>query len=383
MAIKDLTDVRVEIDEVDAQILALFERRMDLAQDVATYKQAHGLPVIDRGRERAKLAEIQKQAPEDLASGACVLFNLLMELSSASQAYRLSQDSQCGKAIATALAATPALFPQTAFVACQGVEGAFSQIACDKLFKHPNISYFSSFDAVFRAVEEGLCAFGVVPLENSTAGTVNQVYDLMQHYDFHIARTVRVKVDHNLLVKPGTTLETITDIYSHAQAIEQCGDFLETLPHVTVHTCENTAMAARFVAESPSNTVAALGSRSCAALYNLDIVRGVVQNTSDNYTRFACITKDLEIYPGANRATLLVTVANEPGSLYKVLARFYSLDINLIKLESRPIPGRDFEFLFYFDLECDVAAPEFTKLVNTLADVCEEFRFAGAYSEVV
>jgi chorismate mutase/prephenate dehydratase len=379
----DLTDIRTRIDAIDSKMLALFRERMACADEVAAYKREHNKPVIDRARERAKLAEVAESTPEELRDAAVVLFNLLMELSSASQAYALNEHTPVGDDMLAAIENTPALFPQSAFVACQGVEGAFSQIACDKLFKRANISYFSSFEAVFRAVDQGLCSYGVLPLENSTAGTVNQVYDLMQQYDFHIARTVRVKVVHNLLAKPGVKLDRITDIYSHPQAIEQCAAFLESLPNVTVHAVDNTAAAAKAVAASESDTVAALGSRTCATLYDLDIVRASVQDNNDNYTRFACISKDLEIYPGANRTTLLVTVANEPGSLYKVLARFYSLDINLIKLESRPIPGRDFEFLFYFDIECDVAAPEFQRLMNTLADVCEDFRYLGSYTEAV
>jgi chorismate mutase/prephenate dehydratase len=379
----ELTDIRARIDSIDSQMLALFRERMACADEVAAYKREHNKPVIDRARERAKLAEVADSTPEDLRDAAVVLFNLLMELSSASQAYTLNEHTPVGDDMLAAIENTPALFPQSAFVACQGVEGAFSQIACDKLFKRANISYFSSFEAVFRAVDQGLCSYGVLPLENSTAGTVNQVYDLMQQYDFHIARTVRVKVVHNLLAKPGVKLDRITDIYSHPQAIEQCSAFLESLPNVTVHAVDNTAAAAKAVAASESDTVAALGSRTCATLYDLDVVRASVQDNNDNYTRFACISKNLEIYPGANRTTLLVTVANEPGSLYKVLARFYSLDINLIKLESRPIPGRDFEFLFYFDIECDVAAPEFQRLMNTLADVCEDFRYLGSYTEAV
>jgi len=190
-------------------------------------------------------------------------------------------------------------------------------------------------------------------------------------------------VDHNLLAKPGCTLEAVTDIYSHQQAIDQCADFLASLEGVTVHMVENTAVAAKMVADGDNPGAAALGSRSAAEVYGLETVRRAVQDLGGNYTRFACISKNLEIYPGADRTSLSAVVANRPGSLYKVLARFYSLDINLVKLESRPLPDRDFDYLFYFDVDCPVAAPEFTRLVGSLDDVCEEFRYLGSYSEEV
>ena len=277
----------------------------------------------------------------------------------------------------------PGYFPQDAYVACQGVEGAFSQMACDRLFKHADISFFDSFDAVFRAVEEGYCEFGVLPVENSTAGSVNQVYDLMMRHDFKVVRSCRLKIDHNLLAKPGCGLESISDVYSHEQALSQCEGFLSSLHGVRTHVVENTAIASRMVAESERDDVAALASRSCAELYGLDTLARSVQDRDNNYTRFACITRDLRIYPGADRSSLMLVVSHEPGSLYRVLSKLHALDINILKLESRPIPDRDFEFMFYFDVECPVGAPELRRLLLTLGDVCDEVRYLGSYSEVV
>lgn len=379
----DLPQIRERIDAVDTQILDLFTRRMALTDEVAAYKAERGLPVLDRARERAKIAEVSEAAPEGVRDYAVVLFNLLMEVSRANQSTYVSGNADLVEAIERARRDTPDLFPRTAFVACQGVEGAYSQLAADKLFKHADLSFFSTFEGVFKAVDQGFCQYGVLPFENSTAGTVNQVYDLMGAYDFHIVRTVRLKVDHNLLAKPGCTLEGVTDIYSHQQAIDQCADFLASLEGVTVHMVENTAVAAKMVADGDNPGAAALGSRGAAEVYGLDIVRRAVQDLGNNYTRFACISKDLEVYPGADRTSLSAVVANRPGSLYKVLARFYSLDINLVKLESRPLPDRDFDYLFYFDVDCPVAAPEFIRLIGSLDDVCEEFRYLGSYSEEV
>lgn len=380
---QDLSEIRKRIDAIDTQICDLFSQRMQCTHEVAEYKRANNKPVLDRGRERAKLADVASKVPEPLRDYSQVLFNLIMEISRAQQSAENNQDSPLAGQIARAVSDTPALFPQSAFVACQGVEGAYSQHAADRLFKHATINYFEEFEGVFRAVDQGFCKYGVLPVENSTAGTVNQVYDLMMRHKFSIVRSVRIKVDHNLLALPGAKLEGIRDIYSHQQAINQSRRFLDSLPNVTVHVAENTAAAAKMVAESGRTDVAALSSRSCAELYNLVALARNVQDSDANYTRFACIAKDLEIYPGADRTSLMVVTKNDPGSLYKVLARFYALDINLVKLESRPIPNSDFDFMFYFDVECPVAAPEFASLIASLDDVCEEYRYLGSYSELV
>ncbi len=380
---EDLEDIRKRIDGIDKQISSLFLERMDAAADVAEYKRSVGMPVFDRSRERDIVARATERVPANLSSYAAVLETVLIEASREAQYQRLGLKSEAAQRVTDALAEQSDLFPQQAYVACQGVEGAYQQMACDRIFKRAQISYFDSFDGVFRAVEQGFCQFGVLPIENSTAGSVNHVFDLMMSHDFHIVRTCRLKIDHCLLVNPGTTIDDIKVIYSHEQAIRQCADYLANHPDIEVHSCENTAIASKRVAESGDKSVAAIASRSCANLYDLDVLEQSVQDQQNNYTRFACIAKDLAIYPGADRTSLMAVISNDPGSLYKVLARFYALNINLIKLESRPIPDRDFEFMFYFDLECPAAAPEFKNLMNSLSDVCDELRYLGSYSEVV
>lgn len=306
-----------------------------------------------------------------------------MEASREAQYRRLGRQSDTATIIDAALCSAPTCFPAQAFVACQGVEGAYSQLATDRLFRRANIAYFETWEGVFNAVERGVCRFGVLPIENSTAGSVNRVFDLMMQHDFHIVRSCRLKIDHNLLVKPGTKKSDVHIVYSHQQAISQCANYLATIPNLRVHVTENTAMAAQMVAESDRSDVAALASSSAAELYGLDVAERCVQDQKNNYTRFACIAKDLTIYPGADRSTLMVVLKHEPGSLYRVLARISALDINLVKLESRPIPDREFDFMFYFDVECPAASPEFKTLMNSLSDVCEEFRYLGSYSEVI
>ena len=379
----NLEQSRKTIDEIDSQLTKLFAERMSCAAEIAAYKKENNLPVLDAGRERQKLAAISELVPEELENSARCLYSLIFSLSRAYQHRLLGNDAELPKKIAAAIEQTPNLFPPKAMVACQGVEGAYSQIACEKLFQAPNILYFSNFEAVFSAIEKGLCQYGIIPLENSTAGSVNKVYDLMLQHEFSIVRSTRLKVDHSLLVRPGTKLSDIREVYSHEQAIGQCQEFLKTLPDVQIIRCENTAAAAKFVAESGRNDVAALASRTCGALYGLAALAECVQDQGNNFTRFICISKKLEIYPGADRTSLMAVLPHEPGSLCRVLSRFYALGLNLNKLESRPMPDRNFEFMFYFDLETSVYSPEFLQLMGELPGLCEEFSYLGSYSEVV
>lgn len=379
----DLKDYREQLDKLDDEMVRLFTQRMELCAKIADYKKKNGLPVLDVRREREKLMDISEKTKPELRDYATSLYSLIFELSRSSQNRLLGTDNELTESIRNATEKTPKLFPSSAIVACQGVEGAYSQLACDKLFKMPNIFYFSSFEAVFAAIDQGLCSYGVIPLENSTAGSVNMVYDLMQKHDFKIVRSIRLKVDHNLLVKPGTKLENIKEIYSHEQAISQCARYLQKFKGVKVIPCENTAVAAKMVAESGRDDVAALSSRPCMKLYGLECLEESVQDMGNNYTRFICISKNLEIYPGADRTSLMLVVSHQPGSLYKVLSRFYALGINLNKLESRPIPERNFEFMFYFDIDTSVYSPEFLQLMGELDSLSEEFVYLGSYSEVV
>ena len=379
----DLSEIRQQIDHIDEELVKLFCARMQLSAQVADFKKANNLPIFVPARERAILQSVAQQAGPEMANYTRVLYSMLFELSRSYQAKRNNELSALFGQIQTAIENTPKLFPQAPMVACQGVEGAYSQIACEKIFKSPMILYFKGFDGVFQAIEQGLCQYGILPIENSTAGSVNKVYDLMIRHNFSIVRTFRLKVDHNLLANRGATLEGIRTIYSHEQAINQCAGFLSTLKDVNVIAVANTAVAAEMVSQSGRTDVAALSSRSCAELYNLACLQPSVQDQGNNHTRFICISKTLEIYPGADKTSIMMILPHKPGSLYKVLARMYTLGINVTKLESRPLPDRAFEFMFYFDLETSIYSEEFIQLMCELDDLCEEFKYLGSYSEVV
>ncbi len=379
----DITELRSEIDKIDDELVKLFGQRMDVAARIADFKKENGLPILVPAREREKLADVAKKAGPEMANYTRVLYSMLFELSRSYQGKRNDTPSPLYQRITQAIESTPNLFPQAPMVACQGVEGAYAQIACEKIFKTPFIMYFKNFEAVFNAIDQGLCQYGILPLENSTAGSVNKVYDLMINHNFSIVRTFRLKIDHNLLALPGAKLSDIKEIYSHEQAIGQCAGFLNTMPGAKVIPVENTAVAAQMVAHSGRTDVAALSSRACEELYGLNCLASNIQDKGNNRTRFICISKNLEIYPGSDKTSIMMILNHKPGALYKVLARLYTLGINVTKLESRPLPDRDFEFMFYFDLDTSIYSEEFVQLMCELDDLCEEFKYLGSYSEVV
>ena len=379
----DIKELRTKIDEIDDSLVRLFVERMDIAAQVADYKKANNLPIYVPAREREILQSVAEKAGPEMANYSRVLYSMLFELSRSYQSKHNTEATPLYNQITDSIENTPKLFPQAPMVACQGVEGAYAQIACEKMFKAPFIMYFKNFDGVFNAIEQGLCQYGILPIENSTAGSVKKVYDLMIHHNFSIVRTFRLKIDHNLLAKPGTKLADIAEIYSHEQAINQCSEFLKKFPNAKIIPVENTAVAAQMVAQSNRNDIAALSSRSCEELYGLTCLASNVQDEGNNRTRFICISKNLEIYPGSDKTSIMMILPHRPGALYKVLARMYVLGINVIKLESRPIPDRDFEFMFYFDLETSIYSEEFVQLMCELDDLCEEFKYLGSYTEVV
>lgn len=377
----DIKDVRNEIDKIDDEIAKLFTQRMDSVKKVIEIKKQNGLPVFNSAREREILSRIVGQVPENYEVYSKVLFSTLFELSRSYQ-NGLTGESNLEKRIKSALKTAEDEFPQRATVACQGVDGAYSELAASKLFALPNVLFFRHFEGVFQAVEKGLCKYGVLPIENSSYGSVNEVYDLMKNHNFSIVRTIKMHVSHVLLAKDGATLSDIKEVYSHEQAIGQCSEFFRNNPDIKIKVCENTAIAAETVAKSADKSVAAISSANCAELYGLKVIKTGIQNSENNYTRFICISKEPEIYAGANKISVMLSLPHKPGSLYTVMSKFNSLGINLSKLESRPISGSDFEFMFYFDIDASVRNEKVLKLLSELDAEAEQFVFLGAYSEI-
>lgn len=380
----DINKLRQEIDSIDNQLVNLFTKRMEVASQIGAYKQENNLPVLDKARERELLGKVAKLSGEEFSNYTTRLYSQILELSKAYQSTIVKTESKLYDKISDAVNSQDKMqFPEKAVIACQGVEGAYSSLACEKLFRSPSIMFVDSFDSVFSAVNQGLCQYGVLPIENSTAGSVNRVYDLMDKQRFYIVKCIRLKINHSLLVKQGTKLEDIKEIYSHDMAIAQSAQFLASLSGVKVIPCENTAVAAKKVAESDRNDIAAISSKDCALLYGLDVLKNSIQDRADNYTRFICISKKLEIYPGADKTSLMLTLPHKPGSLYNLLSMFSALDINILKLESRPLDSEDFEFMFYFDVDASVYSEKFLQMIRELPSATESFSYLGSYSETV
>lgn len=380
--VMDLKQCRNEIDKINKDMLELFIRRMKISDDVARYKAENGMPILNRAREREILSEMTELAGEEFENYAKVFYSVIMDLSRSRQSTLIKHGSSVTEKVKTALASSPKIFPKRANVACQGTEGAYSQIAADKLFGLEKIHYFGTFEEVFTAVRDGVCEYGVLPIENSTYGTVVEVYDLMKRFDFSIVRSAKIKVRHALLAPKGVKFEDIKQVYSHPQALAQCADFFRENPQIEAIPCTNTALAAKRVSEDKSGSSAAIASQSCGELYGLDILRSEVQNNSNNATRFICISGKPTVFPGADKISLLLTLPHTPGSLYNTLAKFTAEGLNLTKLENRPIEGSDFEAQFYFDLEASPYDDRVLTLLDAVASECESFSFLGAYREV-
>jgi chorismate mutase/prephenate dehydratase len=273
-------------------------------------------------------------------------------------------------------------FPISATVACQGVSGAYSGVAADKLFDISDVTYFKTFDAVFSAVDKGLCEYGVLPIENSNAGSVSQVYDLMRKHNFYIVKSVRVQISHALCAKKGVKIEEIKTVYSHAQALMQCAETLKKLGVKTLEV-DNTAIAAKLVAESDVRSVGAICSDDCAEIHNLCAIERAMQDSANNFTRFICISKELQVFKGADKISVTTSLANKAGSLNKMLSRFATLGLNLTKLESRPIANSQFEFMFYFDFEGEIENENVLNLLGELDNSSDKFVFLGSYKEII
>ena len=376
-----LEEQRKRIDEIDDEIFRLFLERLKVTEEVAKVKKENNLPIVNPAREREIINRLAEGQTDAMAGYTKILFNTIFDLSRSQQTKLVGPKSEPEACIRSALENTPQLFPKSAVIACQGSEGANSVIACEKLFERPSVMYFNTFESVFGAVDKNLCRYGILPIENSLHGSVSGIYDLMQKHRFFIVRGVKLKINHVLLVNPGVKLKDIQKIYSHEQALAQCSEFLKNTG-IEVEPVENTATAAKMISENGITDAAAISTIRCSELYNLDVLCENIQDSENNYTRFICISKDLEIYPGANLISLMMTLPHKPGSLYHQIAKFAALGINLTKLESRPLPDKDFEFMFYFELNIPVYDEAVFNLFSQLEGGNEKFVFMGCYSEL-
>ena len=370
-----------EIRTIDGEIARLFKKRMELSETVARERLARGEAAIDLEGERDTIAKAAETVGADLARDAKILFTTIFNAEKARLRRISGKPSPAMATIGKAISGMKP-FPQKAIVACPGTDGSYAQRAASEIFEIPTILFFSNFESVFGAVEKGLCPYGILPIENSAAGSVAQVYDLMSWHRFHIVRSARVKIDHVLLGRRGAKLADIREVESHPHALTQCGTFLKAHPDLKPIPGENTAVAAKRLAESGALDRAVIASRACAELYGLDILAEQIADTTYNYTRFICISREMAITPDANRFSVLLSLPHKPGALNGIIAKFAAIGVNLTKLESRPIPGMDFEFRFIFEFEASPTNKDVLALISELSDnpEIEHFTFLGAYS---
>lgn len=374
----DLSELRKEIDKIDEQIIPLLLKRMNISQQVAQYKVERGIPVLNEEREQQILDNVAEKCGEQ-GEAIKTVFAATMDASRALQHKIIGG----GKALRDAVNASlidGRLTADGASIACQGVDGAYSGVTAGNLFPDSEIKYYKQFEDVFEAVNRGEARFGVIPVENSTAGSVHESYDLIMKYRFYVVGAYDLKIEHCLCAKKDTKYEDINDVYSHPQALSQCNSFLKNFDFTGINY-SNTAAAARYVAESSRNDIAVICSEKAAKQYNLKIIRKNIQNSSNNQTRFIVISKKLVIPDDANKISLIFSLAHKTGSLYRVLGRFSMAGLNLTKLESRPIEDGSFNYYFYTDILGNVRDESTLDLICALSDEMPEFEFLGNFNE--
>ena len=376
-----LQPIREEIDRIDEQIVELFKSRMECSRKVAEYKNEHGLEVFNKEREEQLLEKVETGAGI-YGDSARQLYTTILELSRALQHDMVDSGRNLKNQIYSAEKVIPT-DDENVKVACFGVEGSYANQATMKAFPKCKPDFYSSFQDIFSAICNEQADFGVVPIENSSAGSVTDVYDLMLKYRFYISMVVDIPINHVLAMKKGANIGDLKKIYSHQQALSQCSDFFRSRRNILGETYISTAAAAKMVSENEDQTIGAICSEQAAGKYGLEIVSRGFQNNPNNTTRFLVISKKLFIDEKADKVSLCFSLPHKTGSLYSVLCRFAVNGLNLTKIESRPMSGTAFEYLFYVDFTGNVSNKSALKLICALSEELSEFSFLGNFKEVL
>lgn len=378
----ELEQYRQEIDRIDGELVQLFLERMAVTGKVGEYKQRAGIPVLDAGREKQVIAA-KTALTDDPARKADVaaLYEEIMAISRRQQRklVREGAEEPGYAAYAAALAARrePVAAPRVVY---QGEPGCYSEEAAVGFFG-PEVSSrgLAWFPDVFAALERGEADYAVLPVENSSTGSIRQVYDLLAQYNYYVVGECQVKVEHCLMALPGVALEDIQTVYSHEQGLMQCERYLDAHWGWRRVPTLDTAGSAKQVAESGDRTAAAICSRRAAQIYGLHILAEGVNYNAMNHTRFVVVSPVLELRPGRNKISTVFRLPHQSGSLHEILTVFAVQGLNLLKIESRPIPGRGWEYLFFLDFTGDLAAPEMDGVLHELGQLAAEFRILGNF----
>ena len=377
----ELQQLREEIDQIDRQMVELFRQRMAVTGQVGQYKLAHGLPVLDAARERQVLQDKARLVDGDLRPGVTTLFQTIMSISRRQQRdmTREGADNPGLSRFVQALSGvrTPVEHPRVVF---QGVAGAYSEQACVNFFgEEVDATGLPQFEDAFVALKEGRADYAVLPIENSSTGAIRQIYDLLSEYDFFLVGETTVKVDHCLMALPGATLDTITHVYSHEQGLLQSAKFLSQHPNWRPMTQSDTAGSAKMVAESGDPTKAALCSARAAQIYGLNILVCPTNDNPHNTTRFVVVSPQVELREGADKISTVFLLPHEAGSLHEILTIFAVHGLNMVKLESRPLPQHSWEYMFFLEFTGNLNTPEIADVLHELSQTTGDFRVLGNF----
>ncbi len=370
----NLEDIRKDIDQIDKQLVELILKRMDCSRRVAQYKKDNDLPVLDASREAAILDKVAEMGGEH-GDAMRMIYSAIMEQSKALQ-YPFVEN----KSVREFAPLKPHLKVKS--IACQGIAGAYSGLAGATLYPNAEITYCESFAEVCRLVKEGKVEYGVLPVENSWAGSVHEVYDLLISGKFLIAESIDAVIHHNLIGCKGAKISDIKRVVSHPQALRQCAETVEGIG-ATPTECSNTAVAVKLVADGMDKSVGAIGSAQAAKIYGLEIIKSNIASSSFNTTRFISISSVAQRCDDADKISIVFTVSghDKAGSLLTVLEHFASCNMSLTKIESRPIKNSQFEYVFYADFNGNLKEPKVAGVLATLAEELPEFVLLGNYRE--
>lgn len=366
-----LQECREQIDAIDEKLMALFETRMEVVGEVARYKELHGLPIFQKDREE-QVIEKNKQRLKNkmLDTYADEMLHALMDISKAYQCTQIG------------LREVPLSKGQHIQVGFQGVPGSFSEEALIHYFGEGYSSkHYQAFSDVFEALKYKEIDYGILPIENSSTGSITPIYDLIKKYGFYIVGETKIKIQQHLLGNHNAQIKEIEEIYSHEQGFEQSSDYLKLIPNVKKIPYYNTAISAQYVSESKDPKKAAIGSKRAAKLYGLEVLEECINNAKENYTRFIVIGTKRESNSLCNKMTLMFTLPNESGTLYEQLRCFSESGINMIKIESRPVGDGSFSYFFYVDIDGNMEEAYIRKTLEKIAAQTQEFRMLGCYKK--
>lgn len=371
----DLKEIRNRIDIIDDKMLELFAERMQLANDVARYKAANNMVVFQGEREKFIIEDVKAKSPEELKKSAVFLFKNIMDISKCSQINAITPD--------TSIPHKTEIKPH-ASVAVQGISGSYGDAACTKLFSGGSVSFFASFPEVFNAVENGDVDYGIIPIENSTAGEVTQNMELLERHTVYINRTTTVECAHVLAAKRGVREQDVKILFGHEQAIRQCAEYIREHGELTVIPYHNNASAAQMVAENPSGELGCICSEECAEIHGLEILRKGIATDPDNCTRFICISKDIEVYDEADTVAISVSTPNLSGALHRLLTKFAVNGLSMTKIQSKPLPvevKKQFpdDHMFYIEFTGNISNPVIRRLLQNLREELNYFKFHGNF----